>query len=286
MTQTNKTQRSWCFTLNNYTADEEAYLQSLDVKYLVYGREVAPTTGTKHLQGFVILKNSLRHSTIRKLLPRCHVEPKKASNEQAAEYCKKDGDFVEVGDPIKKQGKRSDLEIICKLVDKGESLSEIAEKYPATYVRNYRGIKDYMNVRAKPYTPTDVRGLWYVGEPGTGKTKQARELFPDAYLKSQNKWWDGYQGQKSVILDDLDKGGVGLGHLIKIWADRYSCTAETKGAVVNLVHEKLIVTSNYTIDELWGDDAEMCKAIKRRFEVVQFGKPAGRYVTGFEPNKP
>lgn len=51
--------KNWCFTLNNYT---EEHLAQLDqyfsgevefCKYL-YGKETAPTTGTPHLQGFII----------------------------------------------------------------------------------------------------------------------------------------------------------------------------------------------------------------------------------------
>lgn len=89
----------------------------------------------------------------------------------------------------------------------------------------YRSLRD-------PYDHTDVRGHWYVGLPGTGKSRTARERFPGAYLKAQNKWWDGYQGQEAVILDDMDKGGACLGHYLKIWADRYACTGETKGGHV------------------------------------------------------
>ncbi len=46
--------RRWCFTINNPTFHHEQLLQAIDCTYIVWGRERAPSTGTRHLQGFVI----------------------------------------------------------------------------------------------------------------------------------------------------------------------------------------------------------------------------------------
>jgi len=51
--------RHWVFTQNNYDALDEGSIQrfaSLHCTSLVYAREVAPTTGTPHLQGYFRLK--------------------------------------------------------------------------------------------------------------------------------------------------------------------------------------------------------------------------------------
>lgn len=67
-----------------------------------------------------------------------------------------------------------------------------------------------------------------------------------------------------------------LGHYLKIWADKWSCTGEVKGGTVPLNHRNFIVTSNYSIEQVFGPEehdnekakkakAELVAAIKRRF---------------------
>jgi len=80
-------------------------------------------------------------------------------------------------------------------------------------------------------------------------------MAPDAYIKDQSKWWDGYTGQQTVILDDLDSDC--LSHHLKIWLDKYPCFGEFKGGKTALQHTKFIITSNYSIETLFankGDD--------------------------------
>jgi len=98
------------------------------------------------------------------------------------------------------------------------------------------------------------------------------EKYPEHYKKPQDRWWNGYTGQKDVILEDFDKMGTGLSHLLKIWSDRYHCTGETKGGVIALQHERFIITSNYKPEDLW-EDRTLVEAIRRRFKVIEVIKP-------------
>ncbi len=65
-----------------------------------------------------------------------------------------------------------------------------------------------------------------------------------------------------------------MGHLLKLWMDHYNCTGETKGGTVPLLHRDFVVTSNYTIKELYGAKGdEMVEAIERRCKVIHMKEP-------------
>ena len=69
--------KNWCFTVNNYTDDNIAHLRSLGdndvVSYIIFGKEVAPTTNTPHLQGYIALKKQTRLNQVRALIPNAHL---------------------------------------------------------------------------------------------------------------------------------------------------------------------------------------------------------------------
>ena len=67
---------SWCFTLNNYNAEEVSALSSdvwsgIKLKKCVFQKELGKNN-TKHLQGVVQFKNQVSFSTMKNINERCH----------------------------------------------------------------------------------------------------------------------------------------------------------------------------------------------------------------------
>lgn len=262
--------RRWCFTLNNYSDDDEEAVQRMRTKYLVYGREVG-ANATPHLQGFVVFNSNQRLHALKALLPTAHWEITRGTSQQAADYCKKDGNFFERGQlpDAAVAGRESQQQAWAdayRLARAGD-FESIGDARPDILIRSYNQLRNiHRDMQARPEAATDVTGVWMYGEPGIGKSWRARHEYPDAYLKAQNKWWDGYQSQQYVILDDFDKGGLVLAHHLKIWLDRYPFQAEYKGSSVQIRPAKIIITSNYAPSELFEDP--VLAAILRRVTVI------------------
>jgi len=113
-------------------------------------------------------------------------------------------------------------------------------------VLHFRSLEHIRKAHLKPREQArdETRGVWIWGESGIGKSSKARHDFPHAYPKMVNKWWDGYQGQKNVIMDDIDpKSGQYLGMQLKHWGDRFDCILESKGGALLSDYDNFIVTS-------------------------------------------
>lgn len=138
--------RRYVFTLNHPTADEQLVLEQLgdhpNVVYLVFGKEVAPTTGTPHLQGFIIFASPKRLSAAKAFVGRrCHLEITKGTSEQASAYCKKESDYQEFGILPQSHGKRSDFDEFKKWVleqTKKPSPQLVAQEYPNIFIKYSR----------------------------------------------------------------------------------------------------------------------------------------------------
>lgn len=264
--------RSWVFTWSNYPVNYSATLNAAGSLYWLVGLEVAPTTGTPHLQGLIYFKNAASKTAVRKKLPGCHVEQMKGTLEQAMTYCKKDGNWVDQGNAPMTQKEKGDGEKerwkeTLELAMKGD----IQEIDPEIQIRYYSALQRIASDN-QPVLLNLVStcGYWIHGPSGCGKSTLVREQHPDHYPKPLNKWWDGYTGELAVIIDDIDPTHSSwLGYFIKIWADRFPFIAEIKGKSRKIRPQAIIVTSQYTIDEVFSEQ-QTRDAVNRRFKRWEF----------------
>lgn len=273
--------RKWVFTLNNFSEQDKVILRNESihdprVRWVNWGEEIAPSTGTPHLQGAIWFKNPLSRASVRKFLPNgCWFEAARGTAEQCKTYCSKGGhNIFEHGEcPIEKR-RNGEMER-DRYQDAWDAAKEgRLDDIPADIrIRNYGTLQRIrMNEGEKPTSiDGELQNEWYVGKPGTGKSRTARENYPDNYNKPLNKWWDGYKGEDYVILDDVDLSCAKyMGTHLKLWADRYPFTAEIKGSAISIRPKKIIVTSNYTIEEIFKGDYPLIEAIERRFKIINF----------------
>lgn len=276
--------RCWCFTINNPLPDYED-LQGLpgDLwKYMIVGKEIGDK-GTPHLQGFVIMFNRVRFSYMKKRLPRAHIEPMKGDSFQASEYCKKDGQWEELGEfeLITPEGgasggkaKADRYRNMIQIVKDHHDLDTVLELDPVSFLQHYHAYKRIIQDNPKKIENLkEVCGEWIYGPPGVGKSHKVREENPIIYLKPANKWWDGYKNEDVVYIEDFDMNHKVLGHHLKLWADKWPFAAEQKGTTVQIRPKKLIITSNYSIEEIFNEDPVLQEAIKRRFRQIHMQNP-------------
>lgn len=269
----------WCFTLNNYTDEVRVELLSMPCRYIIIGEEVGESK-TPHLQGFVQFESPGKSLVaMKKINSHAHFEATKGSVDQNVAYCSKDGKFEERGIKPMSQKRKGEAN-----VERWEEARQAAKEgrfddIPADiYIQNLGNLK---KIRAESQiVPLCLKGElqnhWIWGAPGSGKTSGAQRSHPGAYLKGLHKWWDGYEAQEVVIVDDMDPYHKSLAQDFKQWGHHSPFPAETKGGSLCIRPKKIIVTSNYRIDEVWEDETTRL-AMKRRFTEVY--QPSNEQIT-------
>jgi len=270
----------WCFTLNNYTDAEVQSFQALgahsQVSYLVFGKEVGEQ-GTPHLQGYVVFSRAWRFSRLRKLAPRAHFVAAKGTSVENRTYCSKEGDVQEFGQcPMDSKGLSKNNEELWKGYIVAARAGLFDDIPPSIYIR-YRSAfnAEYQQHGPKPPCRDVLDDEWWWGDTGTGKSRTAYELYPDAYRKGLNKWWDHYNGEDVVIIEEWSpKQDQFLADKLKIWSDHYPFIAEKKGTSCYIRPKKIIITSNYCMEDCFADLQELLP-LRRRFKVTHYNKPYG-----------
>lgn len=168
-------------------------------------------------------------------------------------------EFHEWGTIPQSQGHRSDLEEIGERVKLGCNISDIASDFPSQYIRYSQGI-DKLKARLSKPGIEEKNCIWMVGPPGCGKSRTAYQIDPLLYSKPSGYWWDGYDGEKTILLDDFD-GDIKYCELLKI-LDRYPLQVPIKGGFTWIRAKNIIITSNKNPKDFYPYDD--LRALNRR----------------------
>lgn len=276
------THRALCWT--SYNLEVLDTLTALDfetnyVRYTVCQVEQCPESGRLHLQGYTEFSRPTRISKFKRLIAdnAVHCERRRGTRSEAREYCLKSdsrqwgpyefGEFTAGG-----QGGRSDLLSVKRAIDEGASQAQIASDFFESWCRHSRAFTAYRNILvASSPSLRAVRTTVLWGTTGSGKSHRAFQYAPNAYRLSPPNvdngaiWWDGYDSQKTIILDDFESW-IPFRTLLQL-LDKYPVRCQVKGGVIMAAWEHVIITSNAHPDS-WYANAYMGGPLERRLHAV------------------
>jgi len=283
--------RRFVFTLNNWTQEEYNHLVSpavtAKVRWMIVAKETGAECGTPHLQGAVVLLTQMAFSTVKTLLgsPRFRLENMNGTPDQSLVYCTKQDPHPFTYGQMPAQGKRNDLKDVCQLVLNGTTMRDLAANQDigaVAIVKYHKGLTILRSLTVPPRSePPAVYWIW--GETGTGKTRSCFEFaehMGEVWISGGGfKWFDGYDGQRSVLFDDFRSKGVSFNFLLRL-IDRYPMRVEFKGGFVEWTPQFIFFTAPKHPDSMFAsrlehqpeDIRQLHRRISGIFELPREGK--------------
>lgn len=274
------TARRWMVTIfdeNWSPADVDLHR----VAFMVGQNEVCPTTGRKHKQCYVVMKNPVRFTGVKAGIASesAHVIRCNGEHEQCKNYCLKeesrDGDgrqFV-LGDENRcGQGARTDhtdAALIVRDQGVGTLLSEdpgYCIKYAGHVAKFEQMVREHI---ADGQSCREVRAIFVQGNAGVGKTWGAYKVSNNGIFTLQKHatgwWFDGYDPIKhhTLLVDDYNQGDMDRNMILTL-TDRWIKNWGVKGSSVKGIWDTVIFTSNWGFNTCFGPDP----AVERRFEWI------------------
>lgn len=264
--------RHWVFTLNNPSGDDVVTLnKNADLgqfKFYAWQLEKGKDAGTPHIQGYVGLHTQMYFSKFKSLLPgNPHVEMCR-DPKAAYAYCQKNDTYVPGGErkssddepPSATDGIKGNVwdrfAAACRVngLEGERTFLDILRDYPILY-KEEKGTRKLFEEYCLP--PLDVMDLsqdapvhaeCYYGAPGVGKSLTVKQILHDTktpfYRQFDGKWFDGYNYQKVLWIDDMEPGRFKRAQFMQL-LDRGPCRVETKGGHATARFDSVFITSNY-----------------------------------------
>lgn len=261
--------RNFMFTLNNPEPAEKEFWSRLasggklgeriraryNVGYVVYQEEKG-ANGTPHLQGYVELTNSgYRIKRIKVLFgTRLHVDKRLGNQGQAIAYVQKEDTRVlngaaGEGGVCKKLG-RDKLSCVAQIIKenkpRGYEIKLLEIDYPATFIKFGSKIRSYaIGLHGRRDARPEIR--IYFGKTMTGKSAKAfsgnkDDIYWCPWPMKGGWWWPDYRGENTVVLDEF-RHQIKYDTMLNLF-DRYPFVLQEKGTNMQMISNKIIITTN------------------------------------------
>lgn len=231
--------------------------------------ESGTTSGFVHWQIVVAFTTKKSLAGVKSIFGTCHAELSRS--EAANAYIEKDDTYIdgtrfEFGTKPIRRNSKVDWDSVWTAATSGDLLA-----VPSSIrIQSYRALRTIASDYAK-CEPIERTCYVFWGRTGSGKSRRAwDEAGMDAYCKDpRTKFWDGYQSEKNVVVDEF-RGGIDISHLLR-WLDRYPVRVEIKGSSRPLSATNIWITSNISPRDWYPQiDQETLDALLRRLNITHF----------------
>lgn len=267
--------RRFVFTLPNYTPEELDSICTFQCRWIIVAKEIAPGTGTPHLQGACVIGKQINFNTLKEHpgFKRAHIEVMRGTPQQSLEYCTKEDKQPFQRGILPTPGRRNDIHAVTDLIREGQTLQQIAknEEHAPVIVKYFKGLMQYRDL-VTPLQRIPRIVIWIHGATGLGKTQRAVEFgeYVQSFWISHGdlQWFNGYDGQRVAILDDLRRRHAKFDYLLRL-LDIYPLQVPIKGSYVNWNPQVIIITAPYSPAEMWSFRTnEDIKQLERRITKI------------------
>lgn len=207
-------------------------------------KEICPESKREHLQCKITWKYAKRWDAMKKLLAKHHFEE---SVTKCFAYCAKMDSKLIITHDTRAPGQRSDLIKMKQMIDEGATEEDLWEEFFGSMTRYSSAMKRYIALKGKKKRRPKLQVEWYIGASGAGKSTKADELYPDAYWVNVdgtgNVWWDDYDGEEVVVIDDFRPNMFRYEQLLKLLNSRGKYRIAYKGGSSWLHCKKVVITS-------------------------------------------
>lgn len=259
----------WTFTWNNPPNAYGSLLGNLvDSKIAKYvcGQLEQGKNGTNHFQGYIEFNKQTTLKKCKECIPGAHWEISGGTGEENKKYCTKEETRIEgpwEWGVMCAPGTRTDLLMLKEVLDT-KSLKEAWQECFPMMLKYHRGAEKYKQIMETPRDKATILEI-HIGAPGTGKTTGVLDDYPGAMWMNSSGWWDFYEGQKVVVIDEFC-GWLPYNVLLKL-ADPGPYSVNVKGTMKQFVSERVVIISN-TDPDLWYAYGERLQweALERRID--------------------